>query len=215
VECGPTFGVGRETLIPLLAGGEAAFLDAVEGAEDNQAAAIEALTAHSFTARDALVGIAASGATPFTLAAINHANALGALTGAIVNNLDSALATAAKIAIEINSGPEIIAGSTRLSAGTTQKIALNILSSTVMIRLGKTHGPYMVDVRATNEKLIRRATRITAALAGVSEPEAQAALTAADMHVKTAILVLRLNITAPQASKILEAAGGSLRKALS
>jgi N-acetylmuramic acid 6-phosphate etherase len=215
VECGPTFGVGRETLIPLLAGGEAAFLDAVEGAEDNQAAAIEALTAHSFTARDALVGIAASGATPFTLAAINHANALGALTGAIVNNLDSALATAAKIAIEINSGPEIIAGSTRLSAGTTQKIALNILSSTVMIRLGKTHGPYMVDVSATNEKLIRRATRITATLADVSEAEAQAALTAANMHVKTAILVLRLNITAPQASKILEAAGGSLRKALS
>jgi N-acetylmuramic acid 6-phosphate etherase/N-acetylglucosamine-6-phosphate deacetylase len=215
VECGPTFGVGTETIIALLAGGEAAFLSAVEGAEDNQAAAIEALAAHSFTARDALVGIAASGATPFTLAAINHANALGALTGAIVNNLDSALATAAKIAIEINSGPEIIAGSTRLSAGTTQKIALNILSSTVMIRLGKTHGPYMVDVRATNEKLIRRATRITAALAGVSEPEAQAALTAADMHVKTAILVLRLNITAPQASKILEAAGGSLRKALS
>jgi N-acetylmuramic acid 6-phosphate etherase/N-acetylglucosamine-6-phosphate deacetylase len=215
VECGPTFGAGPETLIPLLAGGDTAFLQAVEGAEDNQAAAIEALTAHHFTAKDALVGIAASGATPFTLAAINHANAQGALTGAIVNNLTSPIAQAAKIAIEINSGPEIIAGSTRLSAGTTQKIALNILSSTVMIRLGKTHGPYMVDLRATNAKLIRRATRITAALAGVSEPEAQAALAAAGMHVKTAILVLRLGITAAEASKILEAQKGSLRKALS
>jgi N-acetylmuramic acid 6-phosphate etherase/N-acetylglucosamine-6-phosphate deacetylase len=214
VECGPTFGVGPETIIPLLAGGDTAFLQAVEGAEDNQAAAVEALAAHNFTARDALVGIAASGATPFTLAAIRHANALGALTGAIVNNRDSPLAAAAKIAIEINSGPEIIAGSTRLSAGTTQKIALNILSTTVMIRLGKTHGPYMVDLRATNKKLIRRATRITATLAEASEAEAEAALTAANMHVKTAILLLRLGITAPEAAEILDAAGGSLRKAL-
>lgn len=214
VECGPTFGVGIETIIPLLAGGHTAFLQAVEGAEDNQAAAIETLTAHNFTAKDALVGIAASGRTPFTLAAIAHANTIGALTGAIVNNLDSAVAAAAKIAIEINSGPEIIAGSTRLSAGTTQKIALNILSSTVMIRLGKTHGPYMVDVRATNEKLKNRATRITATLAGVSEAQAQAALTAANMHVKTAIVILRLGITASEASEKLEAAGGSLRKTL-
>jgi len=215
VECGPTFGVGAETIIPLLAGGDIAFLHAVEGAEDNQAAAIEALTAHHFTAKDALVGIAASGATPFTLAAIHHANAQGALTGAIVNNLNSPIAAAARIAIEINSGPEIIAGSTRLSAGTTQKIALNILSSTVMIRLGKIHGPYMVDLRATNQKLIRRATRITAKLANVSGAQAGTALTAANMHVKTAILILRLGITAPEASKLLQAAGGSLRKALS
>ncbi len=215
VECGPTFGVGPETIIPLLAGGDTAFLHAVEGAEDNAAAAIETLTAHNFNAKDALVGIAASGRTPFTLTAITHARALGALTGAIVNNLASPIAAAAEIAIEINSGPEIIAGSTRLSAGTTQKIALNILSSTVMIRLGKTHGPYMVDVRATNEKLIRRATRITATLAEVTEPEAQAALAAANMHVKTAILILRLGITAAEASRILQTSGGSLRKALS
>jgi N-acetylmuramic acid 6-phosphate etherase/N-acetylglucosamine-6-phosphate deacetylase len=215
VECGPTFGVGAETILPLLAGGEDAFLHAVEGAEDDETAAIEALAAHNFSTKDALVGIAASGATAFTLAAINHANAQGALTGAIVNNLNSPIAAAASIAVEINSGPEIIAGSTRLSAGTTQKIALNILSSTVMIRLGKTHGPYMVDLRATNKKLIRRAIGITAKLANVSDAQAEAALAAANMHVKTAILLLRLGITAPEASKILEAAGGSLRKALS
>jgi N-acetylmuramic acid 6-phosphate etherase len=215
VECGPTFGVDAGTIIPLLAGGDAAFLHAVEGAEDNAAAAIDALNARNFGTKDALLGIAASGATPFTLAAIEHAKSLGALTGAIVNNLGSPIAAAAEIAVEINSGAEIIAGSTRLSAGTTQKIALNILSSTVMIRLGKTHGPYMVDLRATNEKLIRRATGITAKLANVPDAQAAAALAAANMHVKTAILILRLGLTAPEASEILQAAGGSLRKALS
>jgi N-acetylmuramic acid 6-phosphate etherase/N-acetylglucosamine-6-phosphate deacetylase len=215
VECGPTFGVDAGTIIALLAGGDAAFLQAVEGAEDNQAAAIDALSAHHFNAKDALVGIAASGATPFTLAAVTHARSLGAFTGAIVNNLNAPIAQAATLAIEINSGAEIIAGSTRLSAGTTQKVALNILSSTVMIRLGKTHGPYMVDLRATNEKLIRRATGITAKLANVPDAQAAAALAAANMHVKTAILILRLGLTAPEASEILQAAGGSLRKALS
>ena len=214
VECGPTFGVGEDTIIPLLAGSNAAFMHAIEGAEDDTAAAITALTGHNFNAKDALIGIAASGQTPFTLAAITHARALGGLTGAIVNNPASPIAKAAEIAIEIDSGPEIIAGSTRLSAGTTQKIALNILSSTVMIRLGKTHGPYMVDLRATNAKLQRRATRITAKLADVPEPAAEAALAATNMHVKTAILFLRLGITAAEATKILDAAGGSLRKAL-
>ncbi|OYV59857.1 MAG: N-acetylglucosamine-6-phosphate deacetylase, partial [Acidocella sp. 21-58-7] len=167
VECGPTFGISEGVIIPLLAGGDMAFLRAAEGAEDNREAAIAALNAEAFSAADALIGIAASGATPFTLAAIEHAQALGGLTGAIVNNVNTAIAAAAQIAVEINSGPEIIAGSTRLSAGTTQKIALNILSSTIMIKLGKTYGPYMVDVRASNEKLRRRAARITAAIAGV------------------------------------------------
>ena len=215
IECGPTFGVGEEMIIPLLAGGKNAFLHAVEGAEDNALSAIEALTAHNLSANDALVGIAASGRTPFTLSAITHANAIGALTGAIVNNLSTPIAAAAHIAVEIDSGPEIIAGSTRLSSGTTQKIALNILSSTIMIRLGKTYGPYMVDVRATNEKLKKRAIRITATVAGVPEPAAQTALSAANMHVKTAILVLRLGVSATEATKILQQAGGSLRKAFS
>ncbi|OYV24313.1 MAG: hypothetical protein B7W99_03015 [Rhodospirillales bacterium 20-58-10] len=191
VECGPTFGVPEGLIIPLLAGGDMAFLRAVEGAEDNRAAAIDALTAENFSSADALIGIAASGATPFTLAAVEHANTLGGLTGAIVNNAATPIAAAAQIAVEINSGPEIIAGSTRLSAGTTQKIALNILSSTVMIKLGKTHGPYMIDVRATNEKLRRRAARITAAIAGVSVEEAAGALVACGYEVKAAIERLR------------------------
>ncbi len=215
VECGPTFGVGEAAIVPLLAGGHSAFLHAIEGAEDDAQAAASALDAYDFSRNDVLVGIAASGRTPFTLAAIAHANACGALTGAIVNNLGTPIAQAAQIAVEIDSGPEIIAGSTRLSAGTTQKIALNTLSSTVMIRLGKTYGPFMVDLRATNDKLRNRAIRMTAALAKVPEARAADALETAKMQVKTAIVMLRLGVTAAQATEILQRTRGRLRSALS
>jgi N-acetylmuramic acid 6-phosphate etherase/N-acetylglucosamine-6-phosphate deacetylase len=191
VECGPTFGVPDGVIVPVLAGGEAAFLRAVEGAEDLADAAEAALAVHGFAAGDALVGIAASGSTPFTLAAVRYAARMGAVTGAIVNNLGSPIAAAAALPVVIASGPEVIAGSTRLSAGTVQKIALNVLSSTVMIRLGKVMGPYMVDVRATNAKLRRRAVRMVMALAGVDEAAAVAALGANGMGVKAAILELR------------------------
>jgi N-acetylglucosamine-6-phosphate deacetylase len=214
VECGPTFGIPDGLIVPLLAGGSQAFLRAAEGAEDDEQAAIAALRAQSFSGADALVGIAASGGTPFTLAAIAYANASGALTGAILNNPGAKLAQAAQIAVQIASGPEVIAGSSRLSAGSTQKIALNILSSTVMIRLGKTFGPYMVDVRATNEKLRRRAIRMTAKIANVPEPDARLALEASGMHVKTAVVTLRLALSPPEAERRLERAGGSLRRAL-
>jgi N-acetylmuramic acid 6-phosphate etherase/N-acetylglucosamine-6-phosphate deacetylase len=214
VECGPTFGIPEGVIIPLLAGGAGAFVQAAEGAEDDTEAAAAALRAHSFTAADALVGIAASGATPFTLAAVRAARALGALTGAIVNNPGSALAEAAEIAVQIASGPEVIAGSTRLSAGTAQKIALNTLSSTVMIRLGKVFGPYMVDMRATNAKLRRRAVRMTVEITGASEEEAGNALQAANMHVKTAVAMLRLGLTAKAAAQRLELTKGALRQAL-
>jgi N-acetylmuramic acid 6-phosphate etherase/N-acetylglucosamine-6-phosphate deacetylase len=214
VECGPTFGVPEGVIVPILAGGEMAFLRAAEGAEDDEEAAIAALSAHGFSAADALVGIAASGGTPFTLAAIRHAAALGALTGAILNNPGGKLGEAAHIAVQIASGAEIIAGSTRLSAGSTQKIALNILSSTVMIRLGKTFGPYMVDVRATNEKLRHRAIRMTAKIANVSEPAALLALQACGMHVKTAVVMLLLALSPEEAAQRLAQTGGSLRRAL-
>ena len=214
VECGPTFGVPDGLIIPLLAGGDGAFLHAVEGAEDDEAAAITALRDHNLSAADALIGIAASGQTPFTLAAVTYARERGALTGAIVNNRGTALAAAAAIAVVIDSGAEIIAGSTRLSAGTAQKVALTILSSTVMIRLGKIHGPYMVDLRATNAKLRGRAVRITAVLAGVTEAEAQAVLARADYSVKPAIVMLRLDLALEAAKDRLRAAGGSLRAAL-
>jgi N-acetylmuramic acid 6-phosphate etherase/N-acetylglucosamine-6-phosphate deacetylase len=213
-ECTPTFGIPPGLMVPIIAGGPAAFLNAVEGAEDSADQAITALTAHNFSKNDSLIGIAASGATPFTLAAIRHAKSLGALTGAIVNNSATQIATAADIAIEIFSGPEIIAGSTRLSAGTTQKIALNTLSSTIMIRLHKTYGPYMVDLQATNTKLRRRAARITATIAHTTQAEAEAALATTNYEIKPAIIALRLHTTRENAGAKLAAAEGSLRKAL-
>jgi len=214
VECGPTFGVPDGVIIPLLAGGPGAIRLAAEGAEDDGPAAVAALRDQKFGPGDVLVGIAASGVTPFTLAAVGYANGLGALTGAIVNNPDSPLADLAGIAVRIASGPEVIAGSTRLSAGTSQKIALNTLSSTVMIRLGKVYGPYMVDMRATNAKLRRRAVRMTAGIAGVSEDAAAAALEQCGMQVKQAAAMLKLGVSASEASDLLERAKGSLRRAL-
>jgi N-acetylmuramic acid 6-phosphate etherase/N-acetylglucosamine-6-phosphate deacetylase len=213
-ECGPTFGVDDGLIIPLLAGGQGAFIKSVEGAEDDADAAIATLNAYEFTAADALVGIAASGTTPFTLAAVRHAEALGGVTGAIVNNAGSPIAQAADYPVELLTGPEIIAGSTRLSAGSVQKAALNTLSSTVMIRLGKTYGPYMVDMRASNAKLRRRALNMLAAITGAKEDEAMLALTACNMHVKRAALMLLRNLTAPAAERALAAASGSLRRAL-
>ncbi len=214
VECGPTFGIPDGVIIPILAGGGNAFLRAEEGAEDNEEAAIAALQVHDFSAADALVGIAASGATPFTLSAVRHANSLGALTGAMVNNPGCPLAEAAQFPVQIASGAEVIAGSTRLSAGTTQKIALNTISSTVMIRQGKTFGPYMVDVRATNAKLRRRAIRMTMEITGSDEDAAHNALKQCHMHVKTAAVMLLLGLPAPEAAQRLTLAEGSLRRAL-
>ena len=214
VECGPTFGIEDGLIIPLLAGGPSAFVKAAEGAEDDEQAASAALAAHDFGPGDALVGIAASGSTPFTLAAIREARQRGGLTGAIVNNAAAPMAAAAEIAVQIVTGAEIIAGSTRLSAGSAQKIALNTLSSTVMIRLGKTFGPYMVDMRATNAKLRRRAVAMVRQITGASEDDAMLALGACDMHVKVAALMILRRLSAAEAKARLAAASSSLRRAL-
>jgi N-acetylglucosamine-6-phosphate deacetylase len=213
-ECGPTFGIDEGLIIPLLAGGQGAFIKAAEGAEDDEDAAIAALDAHEFTADDALVGIAASGTTPFTLAALRHADSLGGLTGAIVNNAHTPMAQTADYAVELLTGPEVIAGSTRLSAGSAQKVALNILSSTVMIRLGKTYGPFMVDMRANNTKLRHRALQMLQAISDASADDAMLALTACNMHVKRAALMLLRKLSAAEAEKALATASGSLRRAL-
>lgn len=215
VECRPTFGVAPGLIIPLMAGGTGAFIQAAEGAEDDEMAAQRALNEHCFSAADIVVGIAASGSTPFTLAALRHAAGLGGLTGAIVNNTDSAMARAADIAVEIVSGPEIIAGSTRLAAGTTEKIALNILSSTVMIRLGKTYGPYMIDMRASNAKLHRRALKILMDITGADASDAGQCLKICDMNVKLAIFVTKTGLTPDCARTALQSAHGSLRRAMS
>lgn len=215
VECRPTFGVEPGVIVPLLAGGADAFIQAAEGAEDDQQAACAALEAHGFNEKDALVGIAASGSTPFTLAALRHAKGLNGLTGAIVNNAGTAMAKTADIAVEIISGPEIIAGSTRLSAGSSEKIALNILSSAVMIRLGKTYGPFMVDMRASNAKLRKRAVAMVKRLTGVDEARASLELEACGLHVKLAVVAIQLKLSPEAARQRLKSSGGSLRQALS
>lgn len=214
VECRPTFGVEPGLIVPLLAGGANAFIQAAEGAEDDETAARYALDEHGFSTLDILVGIAASGNTPFTCAALRHAAMLGGLTGAIVNNVDSAMAKLADITVEILSGAEIIAGSTRLSAGTSEKIALNVLSSAVMIRLGKTYGPYMVDMLASNAKLHRRALKMVIEATGVEAVTAAQSLKNCDMSVKLTILVLKTGLTPDLARALLTAEKGILRQAI-
>jgi N-acetylglucosamine-6-phosphate deacetylase len=213
VECGPTFSLPEGIIIPLIAGGMAAVTGAVEGAEDDAGTIVGLLKDYAIGPGDALVGIAASGSTPFTLAAIRYANAMGALTGSITNSMGP-VAGAAQMPIVIGSGAEVIAGSTRLSAGTTQKIALNCLSTTIMIRLGKTFGPYMIDLKPTNAKLRGRAVRIVMAIADCAQGVAQAALDDCNFEVKTAIVAVRLNLDARAARLRLMGSDGRLRAAL-
>lgn len=186
-ECPPTFGTPPELVQGLIAGGEAALTRAREGAEDAEEPAREELRARGLAARDAVVGISASGTTPFVLAALGHARALGALTVALSCNRDTPLARAAAIAIAPVVGPEVVAGSTRLKAGTATKLVLNLLSTGVMVRLGRVQGHHMVDLRATNQKLRERAERMVAELCNVSRERARELLAAHGNSVRAAV----------------------------
>jgi len=205
-ECGPTFGT--DMVRGVIAGGPAALTQAIDGAED----VFDPADLADLTAADALVGITASGRTPYVVGALEHARAAGALTVAIVNNSGSE--AAADVVIELRTGPEVLAGSTRLTAGTSQKVVLNALSTSVMIALGKAYGPRMVDVRATNAKLRRRTVRIVREAAGVDEEAAIAALAAAGGHAKTAIVALLAGIDAAAAAVRLKRARGRVRDAV-
>ena len=205
-ECWPTFGT--HLVRGVIAGGRTALTEAIEGAED----AFDPADLTDLTAADALVGITASGCTPYVLGALEHARAAGALTVAIVNNPGSP--ASADVVIELLTGPEVLAGSTRLTAGTAQKVVLNALSTSVMIALGKAYGPRMVDVRATNAKLRRRAVRIVRDAAGVDEDAATAALAAAGGHAKTAIVAVLAGVDAAEAAVRLDRARGRVRDAL-
>jgi N-acetylmuramic acid 6-phosphate etherase len=205
-ECAPTFGT--DLVRGVIAGGRAALTEAIEGAED----AFDPADLADLTASDALVGITASGRTPYALGALEHAGAVGALTIAIVNNRGSE--ASADIVIELLTGPEVLAGSTRLTAGTAQKVVLNALSTSVMIALGKAYGPRMVDVRATSAKLRRRAVRIVRDAAGVDKQTATNALAAAGGHAKTAIVALLAGVDAAEAAVLLDRARGRVRDAL-
>ena len=214
VELHPTFSWPRERAPALLAGGEGAMFVAVEGAEDDAAQGAADLAALQPQANDVVLLLAASGATPYALGAAESARAAGALTVAIVNNTGAPLAAACQIAVVLDTGPEVISGSTRLKAGTAQKIALNTFSSSVMVRLHKVYGNLMVDLRATNAKLVRRALRLTVRATGASEASAQAALAACGARVKVAIVMLRVGVDAAEAERRLETAAGSVAAAL-
>nr|WP_197506942.1 N-acetylmuramic acid 6-phosphate etherase [Mycobacterium sp. 852002-50816_SCH5313054-b] len=205
-ECAPTFGT--DLVRGVIAGGPAALTEAIEGAEDR----FDPADLADLSAADALVGITASGRTPYVLGALQHARAVGALTVAIVNNPGGE--ASADVVIELLTGPEVLAGSTRLTAGTAQKVVLNALSTSVMIALGRAYGPRMVDVLATNAKLRRRAVRIVRDAAGVDEQAAAAALAAAGGHAKTAIVALLAGVDAAEAAVRLDRARGRVRDAL-
>ena len=213
-ECPPTFNTPPELVVALIAGGPAAVQEAVEGAEDDDEAGASDLRARNLTPNDAVVGITASGRTPYVVGALRHAREVGSHTVAIVNNARSALADVADAAIELLTGPEVIAGSTRLCAGTAQKIALSTLSTAVMVRLGKTYGPYMVDVRATNAKLRRRAVRMVQQITGADETASAAALEATQGRVKPAVVMLLGGCDVHEAERRLDAANGRVREAL-
>ena len=186
----------------------------VEGAEDDLEQGAADLHAQAPTALDVVIIVAASGSTPYALGAAAVARAAGALSIGIVNNPGAALAAACEIAIVLDTGPEVISGSTRLKAGTAQKIALNTFSSSVMVRLNKVYGNLMVDLRATNAKLVQRALRLTVRATGIDEAAAKAALAACESRVKVAIVMLKLGLDATEAEARLAAADGSVHTAL-
>jgi N-acetylmuramic acid 6-phosphate etherase len=212
-ELPPTFGIDPSLVRVLMAGGERAFLHAVEGAEDDEEAAIAAVN-ENVRAEDAVVGIAASGTTPYTVAAVRRANMLGALTVGITSVVLSPLAREVDIAIVPQTGPEVIMGSSRMKSGTAQKLVLNTISTAVMIRLGHVYSNLMTDMPATNEKLRSRAVRMVELAAGVLRPTAVEAICAADGNVKLAAVIARKRISAAEARALLEAHGGRLREVL-
>ncbi|MGC0331179.1 N-acetylmuramic acid 6-phosphate etherase [Streptomyces sp. SAI-170] len=213
-ECPPTFNTDPAQVIGLIAGGPQAMVTSVEGAEDSKELARADLDALKVSPDDTVIGISASGRTPYAVAAVEHARSLGALTVGLSCNTGSPLAAAAEHGIEVVTGPELITGSTRLKAGTAQKLVLNMISTITMIRLGKTYGNLMVDVRASNEKLRARSRRIVALATGATADEIEAALAATDGEVKDAILTILAGVDGPTAARLLEESGGHLRTAL-
>ncbi len=214
VELLPTFSWPSRRAVARLAGGEQAMFVAVEGAEDDAAQGAVDLQQLQPGADDVVILIAASGATPYVMGALRAARAAGCLTIGLANNPGAPVASEAEVGILLDTGPELISGSTRLKAGTAQKIALNTLSSSIMVRLHKVYGNLMVDVKATNAKLRRRSVALTQRATDCGEAEAQAALDAAGGSVKQAVLMLRAGLDADTARRKLEAVQGSLREAL-
>ncbi len=211
VECVPTFSVPPNWVLGIVAGGAAALTNSIEGAEDQPQGGREDLAAQDLTKQDVVCGIAASGRTPYVIGGLEYAKGLGAKTIAIACNAGAPIGALADISISVDVGPEIIAGSTRMKAGTAQKLILNMLSTTAMIRLGKVYGNLMVDVKVSNQKLAERATRLVMQLTGVDEEQARALLASANEEVKTAVVMSRLGADYDGARRLLAEANGKLR----
>ncbi|MER7717562.1 N-acetylmuramic acid 6-phosphate etherase [Streptomyces flaveolus] len=214
VECPPTFGTSPEQVVGLLSGGPGAFAVAVEGAEDEPARAVADLDGIGVDERDTVVGLAASGRTPYVVGGLRHAAAKGAVTVSVACNADAVVSRCADIPIEVPTGPEVVTGSTRLKGGTAEKMVCNMLSTASMVRLGKVYGNLMVDVRASNDKLVDRARRMVVQATGAGPDAAAEALRAAQGHAKTAIVMLLAQCTAEEAARRLSEAGGDTRSAV-
>lgn len=214
VECPPTYSTEPETVQGLIAGGYPAIFKAVEGAEDSKELGVEDMRGISFCEKDVLVGVAASGRTPYVLGCMEYAKELGAVTVAVTCCPGSVLDTFADIGIAPAPGPEVVTGSTRMKSGTAQKMVLNMLSTGAMIKLGKVYGNLMVDVKPSNEKLVRRCITIVCNATECEEAAAVAALEACEYRPKIAIVMVLLGVDAAKAKELLENAGGRIAKVL-
>lgn len=210
-ECPPTYGVSPEMVVGIIAGGDRALRHPIEGAEDNQQAAILDLQQIDFSAKDVLVGIAASGRTPYVIGALNYAKSVEATTISIASNPNSAMAQIADIAIETLVGPEVLTGSSRMKSGTAQKLVLNMLTTASMVLIGKCYQNLMVDVQASNEKLRARAIRIVMQATECDKTTAETALQSADNHAKLAIMMILSGLDKQSAVKILQENQGKLK----
>jgi len=214
VECRPTYGIPDGVVVGIIAGGMNAMFRAVEGAEDSLTLGEEDLKNIGVTARDTVVGIASSGRTPYVIGALKYAKSVGCTTVSVACSPDAAISALADIPIEAVTGPEAVTGSTRMKAGTAQKMILNMISTTAFILMGKVYGNLMIDVQPTNEKLVARAVRIIREAVGCTEDEAASLLDASGKRVKHAVVMGMLGITSEAADDLLSANGGNIRRVL-
>ncbi|QOK25708.1 N-acetylmuramic acid 6-phosphate etherase [Cytobacillus oceanisediminis] len=213
-ECPPTYGTDPEMVVGIIAGGKEAMTEAVEGAEDDSEQGRQDVADIQLSDKDVLVGIAASGRTPYTIGALQYGNEVGAVTVAVACTKDSEMGRIAKYTIAPITGPEVVTGSTRMKAGTAQKLVLNMLTTASMIKLGKVYGNLMVDVQMTNEKLFKRAETIVKMATGASDEEAQAALKEQNHNTKAAILQILTGLKGEAAARLLKKHNGYLREAI-
>ena len=213
-ECPPTFGVSPEMVVGIIAGGDYALRNAIEGAEDDETLAEKQLRDLNLVKEDVVIGISASGRTPYVAAGLSYANEVGCFTGAISNSPNALISNIAAVGIEAITGPEVVTGSTRMKAGTAQKIILNMITTTAMIQVGKIFKGYMVDVQPTNQKLKQRATNILANITHLSQEDARRVLEENDFDLKVAIISQIHHISAKEAEQLLQANQMNIVKAM-